>query len=642
MSDDATPPPDAGRTLDRAIAAMRERYIETSRGTVRTLELLGERLADAPDSPDLVVTLRRELHRVHGTAGSLGFHSAGRVAGAMEGVARAWGDDPSLDRDRRSTIVLNLSRALRESIAEQAGAPQPGHRLLLLGLPDAVAVRLVAEGTYRAFSVERMEGGESAAAVDAAAPWGVVALDTATPPSEGSGVARVHLHEPTATTAAPAPAGIRVVDLGTDAREIIDILEHLARHEGIAGGTVLLVDDSPVVLTLLRAFSERAGLQVETASDGNDFIARLDRVLPSIVVLDIDLADLNGIDLLRAIRASPVHRSLPVLMLTSHRSASTRAAAFDAGADDYMIKPVVPAEFTRRITQLVEVRRQQRVAGGLHPASGLPLPARTAQELEARLDGRGDADWSVGLIRAARAPETTDEIAAWQRECARVASAVRADGGVAGLQDEPALAIVLPVPPTEMVAMLTALAGGVPAHGPEWSGGAVSTRLPGLSSLRSMLDAATDACLAARESGVPARAWNPADADIAPDVIVVEDDTSLTDMLTFALVARGLSHRVYHNGPDALEALRRLKVHDHHPIVLLDVDLPGMDGHSLHERLRVERPGAYRVVFMSAHTSESDQLRALQGGALDYLVKPVSLRVLMAKLTVWRDRAGSA
>lgn len=643
MSDDAASPvPDAGRSLDTAVAAMREHYIDTSRGTVRKLELLGERLGDVPESRDLVESLRRELHRVRGTAGSLGFHEASRMAGAFEGLVRSWHRDPALDGDRRSEIVLNFARALRSAISEPGDdVVQTGHRILLVGLPDAVATRLVAEATHRRYVVEQTSADESAAVIVAEPPWGVVALDTAPPPSDVSGIARVHLRDPSTAAAVAAPAGIRVLDAATDPREIVDILEHLARHEGTAGGTVLLVDDSPVVLGLLRAFSEHAGLHVETAADGNGLLERLDRVAPSIVVLDVDLPDANGIELLRQIRASPDHRALPVLMLTGHRSAATRAEAFEAGADDFMIKPVVPAEFVVRVTQLLELRRQRRVAGGLHPATGLPLPARTAQELEARLEERGDADWSVGLLRPAATPESVEEIAAWQRESARVASVVVAAGGVAGLQEEPALAMLLPVPPVGMVELLGTLSATMATDAPAWNAGAVSTRLPDIASLRAMLDAAADASLAARESGVPARTWDPADADIAPDVIVVEDDTSFTDMLTFALSARGLTHRVYHDGPDALAALLRLELHHHQPILLLDVDLPGLDGHSLHERLRLERPGAFRVVFLSAHSSEADQLRALQGGALDYLVKPVSLRVLMAKLAAWRDRPGA-
>ena len=86
-----------------------------------------------------------------------------------------------------------------------------------------------------------------------------------------------------------------------------------------------------------------------------------------------------------------------------------------------------------------------------------------------------------------------------------------------------------------------------------------------------------------------------------------------------------------------MEGLRAMRVRSRNPIVLLDVDLPGLDGFSLFERLRVERPGVFRVVFMSVHASEADQLRAIRAGALDYLAKPLSLRVLMAKVSTWRS-----
>ncbi|MBM4194194.1 MAG: response regulator transcription factor [Gemmatimonadetes bacterium] len=85
-----------------------------------------------------------------------------------------------------------------------------------------------------------------------------------------------------------------------------------------------------------------------------------------------------------------------------------------------------------------------------------------------------------------------------------------------------------------------------------------------------------------------------------------------------------------------------MRVRETRPIVLLDVDLPGLDGHSLHEKLRVERPGQFEVVYLTVHGTEAEQLRGLQSGALDYLLKPVSLRVLTAKLTAWKARNASA
>jgi DNA-binding response OmpR family regulator len=73
--------------------------------------------------------------------------------------------------------------------------------------------------------------------------------------------------------------------------------------------------------------------------------------------------------------------------------------------------------------------------------------------------------------------------------------------------------------------------------------------------------------------------------------------------------------------------------------VLLDVDLPGLDGHSVHERLRAERPGAYAVVFITGNAGDGDQTRALRAGALDYVAKPVSYRTLASKIPLWRERA---
>jgi CheY-like chemotaxis protein/HPt (histidine-containing phosphotransfer) domain-containing protein len=128
----------------------------------------------------------------------------------------------------------------------------------------------------------------------------------------------------------------------------------------------------------------------------------------------------------------------------------------------------------------------------------------------------------------------------------------------------------------------------------------------------------------------------------APDIIVVEDDPALVDMLRYALDSGGFSFRHYATGPEALEALLALDTGGRRPIILLDVDLPGLDGFSLYERLRVERPGAYATVFLTGRSGEAEQLRAYRAGAMDYIPKPVNLRILMAKIPSWLDRSRRA
>jgi CheY-like chemotaxis protein len=125
-----------------------------------------------------------------------------------------------------------------------------------------------------------------------------------------------------------------------------------------------------------------------------------------------------------------------------------------------------------------------------------------------------------------------------------------------------------------------------------------------------------------------------------PDVVVVEDDPSLTEMLRYALQATGYTCQHYGAGPEALEALLALKTGNRRPVVLLDVDLPGLDGFSLYERLRTARPDTFAVVFFTSHAAEAEQLRAYRAGALDYITKPVNMRILIAKIPTWLDRAG--
>jgi CheY-like chemotaxis protein len=126
-------------------------------------------------------------------------------------------------------------------------------------------------------------------------------------------------------------------------------------------------------------------------------------------------------------------------------------------------------------------------------------------------------------------------------------------------------------------------------------------------------------------------------ADIT-EVILVEDDPALAGLLEYGLRSRGYRFLAFRNGREALEALLALDTADAHPLLLLDVDLPALDGYSILGALEGERPGQYRVVFTTVHGDESEQLRGLEAGAVDYLVKPISLRVALEKIRRWVGR----
>jgi len=109
---------------------------------------------------------------------------------------------------------------------------------------------------------------------------------------------------------------------------------------------VLVVEDDPTVQEVVVRYLEREGLSVETASDGLAALARADEHWPDLVILDLMLPELDGIEVCRRLRAqAPV----PVIMLTARGEEDDRVVGLELGADDYVTKPFSPRELTARV-----------------------------------------------------------------------------------------------------------------------------------------------------------------------------------------------------------------------------------------------------------------------------------------------------
>jgi two-component system chemotaxis sensor kinase CheA len=102
--------------------------------------------------------------------------------------------------------------------------------------------------------------------------------------------------------------------------------------------SVLVVDDTAVVRELERSILEEAGYRVRTARDGREALAELTGGLPDLVVTDVDMPNLDGLELTRAIRADRALAGLPVVVVTSKAAEADRRRAMDAGADAYLVK----------------------------------------------------------------------------------------------------------------------------------------------------------------------------------------------------------------------------------------------------------------------------------------------------------------
>src|SRR5262245_20957774 len=116
---------------------------------------------------------------------------------------------------------------------------------------------------------------------------------------------------------------------------------------------VLVVDDEPDLLELVRFHLTQAGFEVETAPDGRRGIEAIRRRRPGLVVLDWMLPDLSGTEVCRQVRSDPQLRDLPILLLTAKAEEVDRVVGFELGADDYVTKPFSPRELALRVQAIL-------------------------------------------------------------------------------------------------------------------------------------------------------------------------------------------------------------------------------------------------------------------------------------------------
>ena len=117
--------------------------------------------------------------------------------------------------------------------------------------------------------------------------------------------------------------------------------------------TILVVDDDPVILQLLRVNFEMEGFVVITAADGREGVARTKADRPDIVVSDVMMPRMSGIELVAELKADPETAGIPVLLLTAKAQQADIGAGIDAGADDYVTKPFEPLDLVDRVNRLL-------------------------------------------------------------------------------------------------------------------------------------------------------------------------------------------------------------------------------------------------------------------------------------------------
>ena len=121
---------------------------------------------------------------------------------------------------------------------------------------------------------------------------------------------------------------------------------------------ILVVDDDPNSLDIVRTFLESRGYTVFTAVDGKDALAKLDEVQPALMLLDVMMPGMDGWEVARVVKNHPNFKDVRVIMLTARSDFTDKHQGLRAGADDYIVKPIRLDELARRVERNLKARER--------------------------------------------------------------------------------------------------------------------------------------------------------------------------------------------------------------------------------------------------------------------------------------------
>jgi len=121
---------------------------------------------------------------------------------------------------------------------------------------------------------------------------------------------------------------------------------------------ILVVDDEPDAVELVKFNLKAAGFDVLTAADGEEALTKARTVLPDVIVLDLMIPEVDGLEVCKILRRDPRTAGIPILMLTAKAAEIDRVLGLELGADDYVTKPFSPRELVLRIKRLLRRRTE--------------------------------------------------------------------------------------------------------------------------------------------------------------------------------------------------------------------------------------------------------------------------------------------
>ncbi|MCU1310585.1 MAG: Two component response regulator receiver modulated diguanylate cyclase [Candidatus Angelobacter sp.] len=656
--------------MEADIAALWEKFRPVNMARLQVLEDAAAALLKGNLSSELRIQAEREAHKLAGSSGSFGYMEVSRIARQLELLlqGKATIEQPDLLRMSRSVVSLRerIQRPLANSLSNVPGQKQPF--LLIVDSDDNVAQPLLLECAARGIQATVATSESDIQETMARRMPDVVLLDPEL--SDGLKGSGPNLLAELATREIPVliytkqdkfEDRVQATRLGArgflrkpmTSSEVVQAVQELLQRLRQDDYKVICVDDDPEILSSLRELLENKGVRLTTVNDPLAFWDALESSLPDLIILDLNMPHLTGVELCRVVRSEPRWSELPILFLTSNTDSATVQRIFAAGADDYITKPLLGPELVARVFNRLERTRLQRQMAEKDPLTGAGNRRKYNQVMNhyIHLAERNKQPLSLAILDLDRLKQINDAHghaigdAALRRLGVMMVNTFRSEDVVARWGGDEFVIGMYGMRRDDAAQRLRALLDSLQRErfqvpdGPRieitFSAGIAQYPDDGLTAhaLYLIADRALYAAKAAGKSQVhsAARKSKPAQEHGDWDVVLVEDDAALAGTLLHALETRGHKAHWMKSGATASKGLTGEKPSLKAKLVLLDADSPGIDGYSILRKM-VRDGVRSRVIMMSVHSREDQVMAALEAGAYDHIAKPFSVPILMHRI----------
>jgi diguanylate cyclase (GGDEF)-like protein len=372
---------------------------------------------------------KRAAHQLAGTVGTFGFTRASEVARELE---------HELDKAvpaRLATMTWLVAVLRRELDEDEGGEPKPHEfepereevRVLIVDKDSALCDRLAGACERRGMVCDVAGNPHEAWQLSSQHRPTIVLLDLALPEDEladGYTLLSELSHSTPPIPVLVLTSSDSFTDRVEAARrgsraflpktllpaEVLSAVEQILARDRLAATRVLMVDDDPTVLDVMSALLRPHEVELFTLLDPRRFWETLAEVQPELLILDVDMPGVNGPELCRTVRNDPRWSHLAVIFVTARTDAETVELVFNAGADDYVAKPIVGPELVTRVSNRLERVRLYRAQAETDGLTGLSNRVTSEKGLGqlAALSNRFGEPLSLALLDVDRFKSVND------------------------------------------------------------------------------------------------------------------------------------------------------------------------------------------------------------------------------------------